>query len=697
MISLRGHTMNLSFKHYYWRWLKAQIILIIIFLLLMLLARLGFSFLFGQWSELVENPKNLRQAFWLGLRFDLIPLAYINIIPFLLMSIGFFIPGKRNVKLIRSFLIPFLFIGYALLAWIFILDYAFYSYYQDHINILFFGLFEDDTQAVLISVWKNYNVFLWFSVIILAHYGLYRIIRFLFSPFSFDLKTKVNYLKLSGTIISGLVILAFMARGNFTRLPLSIEDAHISSNQFINKIPLNGVITLNRAIKIRKTFGKSDFNYADSYGFSGWQEAYEVAFNQKPPALDLKSSLKKMTKVNKEVEKNPTHMVVFIMESFGSYWNDHHSAEFNLLGELAGHFQQGILFNNFLSAENGTIGSVVSIATSQVIRPGSRFLSESSYMNTALEVAAHNPYKNAGYDTHFVYGGKLGWRDLGKYLSVQGYQQLWGADEIIEAMPELANIKSSDLGNEWGIFDEYLFSFIEEKLRTATKPQFFLVLTTSNHPPFEYPSSYNKLPLKLDDDFLDKLTIDSKLAERRFSGIQYANQRVGEFLTKIKEGPLKENVTVALTGDHSYWITKGVGHEQEFKRYAVPFFISLPDRLRPAKYDVNNFGSHEDIFPTLYNLTLSNQSYLKLGDDLINEMGMAMNSTGLVADKNGAFHNRLLWKWSSNGPQLLERSSPDEQNLNYLKQRAKALIVLTDLYLREEMKNKTSAAKNDRQ
>src|SRR5690606_35041958 len=133
----------------------------------------------------------------------------------------------------------------------------------------------------------------------------------------------------------------------------------------------------------------------------------------------------------------------------------------------------------------------------------------------------------------------------------------------------------------------------------------FLVLTTSNHPPFEYPSSYQPRPLNITSDLLSGLTVDQDLAKKRFLGFQYSNQKVAEFLTRIQTSRLGDNTIVALTGDHSFWIAKGVGQEQEFKRYAVPFYLSIPENYRPQNINPNKFGSHEDIFPTLINLSLS--------------------------------------------------------------------------------------------
>jgi phosphoglycerol transferase MdoB-like AlkP superfamily enzyme len=684
--------MNLSFKNFYWRWLKNQTLLFILMLVLLSVARLAFSVAFGEWDELMSNTQAFKHALFLGFRFDLMPLAYINFLPFLAMNLGYFLPTKFTIRQIRFLNVSVLFLGYAFLGWIYIFDYAFFSFFQEHLNILFFGFFEDDTVAVLTSVWKNYNLPLWGSVIAISHFALIRLIRFLFSPFDFDLKARKFDYRMIVAFVVGIVSLSFMARGNFTRLPLSIEDAHISSNDFINKIPLNGVVTFNRAMKIRKAFGNSNVNYLKKYGFQNWQTAFEAGYHKRPKS-ELLESLKTRTSSNQDLKRFPPHVVLVVQESFGSYWSDKHSSQFNILGSLEPHLKQGILFKNFLPAENGTIGSIVSVATAQPIRPGARFLSESDLMKIPLSIAGEIPYKNAGYDTHFLYGGKLGWRDLGKYLKIQGYDFLWGADEVKEAMPELTNIDPKDLGNEWGIFDEYLYSFIEEQLRTATRPQFFLVLTTSNHPPFEFPSSYNTLPLEFDEQTLEKLTVSEDLAKKRFLGLQYANHKMGEFLTRIKTTALADKVVLAVTGDHSYWIAKGVGHDEEFKRYAVPFFISMPERLRPQSYDPENFGSHEDIFPTLYHLTLAEQEYVKLGENLIEEEGIALNSSGLFASKKGAFHHGTYWTWSDSAPQIL-KSSEETEELKKIRQRAEALIGLTDSYLKEEKTRKRSDVKN---
>lgn len=678
--------MKLSFRHYYFRWTKNLFFLFFFFTCLMSLSRAVFALYFGDIGTLTQELDGVKSAMMLGLRYDLMPLAYVFALPFLVLNIAYLFSGKFIIHLARFLIISVLCFGIYALTWIFICDYGFYSYFQEHINILFFGFFEDDTVAVLISIWKNYNLPLWLFVILAIHFVIYRFISFLFSSFEFDLKVRRFDWRYPVIFLSGLFWLAFSARGNFTRLPLSIEDAHISNNEFINKLSVNGPISLNRAIKIRKTFGKGQFDYLKEYGYKNWQDAWHD-ISDVAPGTSLKGTLTERTPKNPALEKNPPHVVLVVMESFGSYWNERDSENFNLLGELKAHMKDGLLFRNFLSAENGTIGSIVSTGVAQVIRPGARYLSESEFMNTPLGSAGHVPYKLQGYTTHFVYGGKLGWRDLGKFLRVQGYDRLWGADEIKEAMPELNNLGKEELGNEWGIFDEYLYGFIEEQLRTATRPQFFLVMTTSNHPPFEYPPSYKPLPLEITPEFLASLTVREDLAKNRFLALQYSNQKMGEFLTRIRTSMQKDRIVVALTGDHSFWVAKGVGHEEEFKRYSVPFFISLPEDLRPKSYDAERFGSHEDIFPTLFQLTLSDQPYVKLGENMLGEESIAMNGAGIVANKHGAWHHNSYWKWKDLHRQVLEPTVETPELLK-LKKHYHALISITDLFLKEEKENK---------
>nr|WP_250324971.1 hypothetical protein [Campylobacter lari] len=58
--------------------------------------------------------------------------------------------------------------------------------------------------------------------------------------------------------------------------------------------------------------------------------------------------------------------------------------------------------------------------------------------------------------------------------------------------------------------------------------------------------------------------------------------------------------------------------------YSVPFYLYIPKILQyNIHYDKNRVGSHKDVFPTLYNISLSNVEYISMGGR--NILGLAKN------------------------------------------------------------------------
>lgn len=667
-------------------WLKTLIIFHLCTLLVLTLARLVLTSFFGPWKEMLSRPGETLHALFLGVRYDWIPVCYIFALPFLVLHLIQIFNNETVVKITSKFFHIYFLIFYSFLAWAYVFDYGFYSYFQDHLNILFFGFLEDDTRALLTSIDKNYNLTFWVAVILVGHIIFYKFLTQFYKRETFDL-TSLNPLKVVASFLLGLVIIAFGARGNFSRLPLSVEDAHISTNEFINKLSLNGFLTFNRALKLRKHFSKAEVSFVKEMGFPDWKTALVAANRKIINDQDFTANLKMTTSAK---NFSSPHVVLVVMESFGNYWMDQQSPTFNFLGGLEKHFGEDIVFQNFLSGENGTIGSILSVSQGQVIRPGARFLSESHYMKTPLASSANIPFQKAGYETHFVYGGKLGWRDLGKYLKAQKFDELHGADEIKEHMPELEQVASRDLGNEWGIFDEYLYSFIDNKLKNATRPQFFVVLTTTNHPPFEYPRNYKTFPLELTQEKMSQMTADKQMVSQRFLALQYSNQKLSEFLDRVKTNP-KDNTIVSLTGDHSFWLAKNIPEDKYFTKNTVPFYIYAPKNIRPASFDKNNFGSHEDILPTLYELALSKIEYIKLGEDLLHEDGVAINSAAIVGSKKGAVIEGRNYCWIDESFTKIKSCEEDKSALSTYRA---GMIAITDEFLRE---SKSLGAKNDQQ
>ncbi len=129
------------------------------------------------------------------------------------------------------------------------------------------------------------------------------------------------------------------------------------------------------------------------------------------------------------------------------------------------------------------------------------------------------------------------------------------------------------------------------------------------------------------------------MAKERFQDYQYALDMAGRFMDKIKESPLAQNSVVAITADNN--TVEGIMHYDNYynETKKIPFYLYLPKTLHVEDINTSIAGSHKDIFPTLYNLTLSNQSYISIGVDLRDNKALhcGFNDAGVIMSNDGGF------------------------------------------------------------
>jgi len=320
------------------------------------------------------------------------------------------------------------------------------------------------------------------------------------------------------------------------------------------------------------------------------------------------------------LEKSPPNVVVIVVESFGLPPIQFQSEDFNIMGSLKKHFDEDFLFRNFISSSNGTIYSLEALMLNIPRIPGTLPFVETKHSRTPYLFAPSFVYKSKGYETTFIYGGDLSWRDIGGFAKVQGFDNVIGKFEIHKtAVKEFG--EDRDYYHPWGIHDEYLYNYIFRKLEKSKKPQFILAMTTDNHPPYTLPKEYHPLKLEFSKELLWSITGDLKLAKERFLSFQYALNSLGNFLDKLKSSPLGNRTVVVVTADnHTADGIMRYRDEEVLNSKRIPFYLYLPKEIRDEVGDIDTsvFGSHKDIFPTLYNLTLSDAKYIAIGTDLRN-------------------------------------------------------------------------------
>lgn len=582
-------------------------------------------------------------AFLRGFRFDLSAISYMTVLFLPFIAFKKTPPWLTKIGLNIYRLLLFFWVGIS------VCDIIFYSFFTDRINIIAFGLVDDNTTAVVKGFWKNYPaVEIFIAIFILCYLTYYSTRKFL--AYNMPTILQANY---KFKILLFVTLFAF-GRGTLSMFPLGPDYAVISSIPFVNQLSFGSAHALIRATKLRNAQNSMGANSWDTnlkeFGYNpaltdAEDQAFEDFFEQKTQNGNRFDLMKFKTPSSVENDKIK-NVVVLVMESWGTYGiTASHPPEFDLVGNMKKHFAQDFINLHFLANTPGTAGSLSCILAGVPQRAISPFLTESSYLTTTLSTSPALTYKKQNYETHFLYGGNPGWRDINKYALTQGFDFIEGEIEVKKTLAD-HNIAMAGT-HDWGIYDEDLFKYISIKLKEKSgKNKLYVVMTTTNHPPFELPSSYDVKSI-LPEVSIEKYPehtriIDSNLAQERFKTYRYSSDALAQFIDDVKNSELKKSTLVAATGDHSSWLVNFNSNER-FIKDTVPFYLYIPDQLRKT-HNLNKaifedtFGGHMDIWPTLYNLSLNNAEYETFGTDMFikKDLSFSLNNSRLIASPSAA-------------------------------------------------------------
>jgi len=625
-----------NFKNQFFIWLKHILMLCLIGAVIRFMFYVALS---PSDLQFTSHPTDILNAFLRGLRFDLSAISYLTIlfIPFIVF--------KKTPAWVTN--IGLTIYRFLLFFWISasVFDIIFYSFYTDRINLIAFGLVDDDTVAVAKGFWKNYPAVEILVVIFLLCFVAY------WSTRKFLVHHRASILNSGYKFKTFLfVALCLFGRGTLSMFPLGPDYAVISTVPFINQLSFGTGHAIMRAAKLRSAQSSIGANAWDSnlkeFGYrTAENKAFEDFFGQK---IENKSrfDLMKFKTPDHTENKNIKNVVVIVMESWGAYGiTASQTPDFNLVGNMRKHFDQDFLNLHFLANTPGTAGSLSCILAGVPQRAISPFLTESSYLNTPLSTSPALTYKKQNFETHFLYGGNPGWRDINKYALTQGFDFIEGEIDVKKTLEE-HNIPMAGT-HDWGIYDEDLFKYISIKLKENTgKNKLYVVMTTTNHPPFELPPQYDIKTIMPEVNIIKypehTRIIDANLAQERFKTYRYSTDALAGFIDDVKGSDLKKSTIVAATGDHSSWLVNFTSDER-FMKDTVPFYLYIPDSLRKIhKLDKavfeNSFGGHMDIWPTLYNLSLHDLKYDTFGTDMFikKDLTFSLNNSRLIASTTAA-------------------------------------------------------------
>ena len=556
----------------------------------------------------------------MGFRFDLkvCSLLFLLASPLLI----FFI---KNKKICTGFILILIFL-YILISAV---NFFFIGFYKGPISDIIFGLFEDDTKAIITTIWEDFPIVPTIFSILIFTFLIEKIAK-KFSNFLYKFIITFKYHSLATFLI--IFSLIFFVKGTFRAMALKHQHTTVTTSTFLNNMVLNGPIALYFAFNDRKNtinISEPDKNLR-TYGFNSAEEAASQLAIKSENKDDLISSLYSNPVENKK-DSQPKNLIFFLMESWSAEPFLYQANNFDVLGEMAIQEKKACHFRNFDSAQIGTHPALEAILFNTPITP----LTLGKYGNISMPWSIPNLLKKKGYHTIFATSTQSGWRNLNKSLKHQGFDEVIDSAVIRKKYPEAKE-------GVWGVWDHYLFEYLEDKVKTAQdkKPFFIFVLTSSNHPPYDLPSDF-KAPSRDMNQWKGQKSLKS--LEKNLDTYFYATDLLGKFVKNLKTLPIFTNTIIAATGDHN---VRSFGMYNTQKKQSllnqVPFMVWAKD-LKCGN-QMNEPASHRDMFPSLFPIIGLDSNYFNSGRNLFdivqlnnNDRFHAVNFTGDIRNKYGTW------------------------------------------------------------
>ncbi|MGB5856312.1 MAG: LTA synthase family protein [Oceanisphaera sp.] len=566
---------------------------------------------FADPQTLVGQADDVRRMWVTGIRYDL-RIAGMALAPLLLS--GLLLAAWHNSWQVWRRLAPlFIALVSLIVAAAAIGNFYYYQTYHHHFDVFAFGLFEDDTSAVLANMGQDYPVISASLLALLAaaipallvYYQLRLAPRKRPMPWAFF----VVY------VLIGVSLVFVFARGSVGTFPLRRGNAQVSELSVLNQLTPNALMALDWAWKDKKR----DVQFTTVSQQQGQQLLHTLNF----------ASLNGHTQSNDYLAQQPPHVVLAMMESLGSNMLAFDQPSNNdLLGRLRPHFADDFLFTRFLSQDNGTAPSLAALFFNSPVQSISHSSAQHIDLDTPFDI-----YNKAGYRNIFISPGNMMWRNLVNYLPLQGVDAVYDQNALLDYYPEAEQYMT-----DWGLPDEYAYRLAETLLAESEQPLFISILTVTNHPPYVTPNTYSPKPITITPQYAQHIEAGSIEPYEILTTFQYAADALGGFIDHIKDSSLANRTLIAATGDHQMRRIKAFYPNEQVLDRGVPFYLYVPKPILDSldwRFDPLRVGSHKDIMPTLYHYSLSQQPYLALG---------GRNMLAPQDDAARAFgYNVLLW------------------------------------------------------
>jgi phosphoglycerol transferase MdoB-like AlkP superfamily enzyme len=366
-----------------------------------------------------------------------------------------------------------------------------------------------------------------------------------------------------------LAVLFAGCRSSLEPRPANISTASFSSNRLVNELTMNSTYTVGYALESLR----NEADAAAMYGEMPWPEvqARVQRYLHLPDGAfpDAASAVQ-----HREASAAKTHkpnLVIILEESLGAQFVGHLGG-LPLTPNLDRLRQEGMYFTELHATGTRTARGIEAALAGFPPSPSLSVLKLPGARHGFFTLAS--ALRQQGYSTEFIYGGAANFDDMRAFFLGNGFDRVIEQRDFVE--PSFVAT--------WGVSDEDLVERANEEFRRPRdRPFFALLLSSSNHEPFEIPDGriepYNS-PL-----------------HTRENAIKYADHAIGRFFELARREAYFADTVFVVVADHDARV-KGAPLVP-VERFRVPALVIGPG-VPVGPYD--RVASQIDLVPTLLGL-----------------------------------------------------------------------------------------------
>ncbi|WP_084539002.1 LTA synthase family protein [Hymenobacter daecheongensis] len=530
-------------------------------------------FLLYHWPKAAALSRGeLLRVFGYGLRLDASATAYLSIIPFFLLTAGSLLPARFPLDRLLRFYTA---VAGIVAAFFTVADLELYRAWGFRLDST--PLQYLDSPAEMAASAGSAPLLPLAAVLL----GLLAAGWALYSKVCGRLPALPPGFGRGRAALAGLLYLALLAvplRGGVQQIPVNQSDVYFSARPFANHAAVNVPWNIVNSLFLQSGGPNQYQTMPDSVAARTVRQLYAPA----PVADTAAARLLRVPRPN---------VVFIILESFTAKLVAGTGGEPNVTPNLDSLARTGVLFTNLYAAGDRSQKGLVSLLSGYPNQPTTSIIKYPRKTERLPHLC--QSLKQAGYASHYYYGGELAFANMKSYLVTAGYDQL----------TERADFPLNQQNSKWGAHDHVLFDRILTDLKTQRPPFFVTAFTLSSHEPFDVP-----IPRKF------RGTDEAALFR---NSVFYTDWALGRFLRTARQQPWWDNTLLVLVADHGHHLPGNDAIESPGK-FHIPLVLA-GGALRPEARGrvVATFGSQTDVAPTLLaQLGLPTTAY-KWGYDLL--------------------------------------------------------------------------------